>query len=215
MHIHAHLIIAPQLDTTLIPQEVRVSSADVLHASIAQFGIEDARSLTESASRRPIAASHRTFVLWTDTMTREAQNALLKLFEEPPAGGVFYLMVPDESMLIPTLRSRLIRAKMHALDTESGEAIAFLQCSYADRLATIAKLQKEKDTKRMHRSRMPLRAWFRTNRGHIRRTQYVLRHSSRHACERKEDQRKCCSSTSRSRFRSVHGDYRRRSYQMI
>ena len=149
MHIHAHLIIAPQLDTTLIPQEVRVSSADVLHASIAQFGIEDARSLTESASRRPIAASHRTFVLWTDTMTREAQNALLKLFEEPPAGGVFYLMVPDESMLIPTLRSRLIRAKMHALDTESGEAIAFLQCSYADRLATIAKLQKEKDTKRM------------------------------------------------------------------
>lgn len=40
------------------------------------------------------------------TMTVEAQNALLKLLEEPPAGTVFVLNVRNVQELLPTVRSR-------------------------------------------------------------------------------------------------------------
>ena len=149
MHIHAHLILAPRLEVALLPEEFRVPSADVTHESIAQFGIDDARALTEAAARRPVAASHRTFVLWTDTMTREAQNALLKLFEEPPAGGVFFLMTPRVSALIPTLRSRLVLSNVAMSGADTDDATVFIQLPYADRLALIADLAKKKDTARM------------------------------------------------------------------
>lgn len=42
-----------------------------------------------------------------DTMTHEAQNALLKLLEEPPADSVLLLSANHEHSLLPTIRSRL------------------------------------------------------------------------------------------------------------
>lgn len=41
-----------------------------------------------------------------DTLNEEASNALLKLFEEPPARTVFFLIVEHEHALLPTIRSR-------------------------------------------------------------------------------------------------------------
>ncbi len=149
MQIHAHLILSSYLDLSLLPDSFREPSADITHEAIAQFGIDDARSLAASAALRPVSASHRTFVLWTDTMTREAQNALLKLFEEPPAECVFFLMVPRESALIPTLRSRLVLSDATQGEADGREADAFLKLSHADRLALVADLAKKKDVSRM------------------------------------------------------------------
>lgn len=42
-----------------------------------------------------------------DTMTHEAQNALLKLVEEPPADSVILLSAVHDHSLLPTIRSRL------------------------------------------------------------------------------------------------------------
>ena len=41
-----------------------------------------------------------------ETMGREAQNALLKLLEEPPAGSVLLLTSSQPDQLLPTIRSR-------------------------------------------------------------------------------------------------------------
>jgi DNA polymerase III delta prime subunit len=41
-----------------------------------------------------------------ETMSREAQNALLKLLEEPPAGSVLILTSSQPEQLLPTVRSR-------------------------------------------------------------------------------------------------------------
>lgn len=41
------------------------------------------------------------------TLTHEAQNALLKMLEEPPADTVFILTSPSVQQLLPTVRSRL------------------------------------------------------------------------------------------------------------
>ncbi len=48
------------------------------------------------------------------TMTLEAQNALLKAIEEPPADTVMILTVADETKLLPTVRSRVQAIKLIA-----------------------------------------------------------------------------------------------------
>lgn len=46
------------------------------------------------------------------TLTLEAQNALLKAIEEPPADTVMILTVADETKLLPTVRSRVQTIKL-------------------------------------------------------------------------------------------------------
>ncbi|OGG80487.1 hypothetical protein A3A39_00185 [Candidatus Kaiserbacteria bacterium RIFCSPLOWO2_01_FULL_54_13] len=70
-----------------------------------QFGIDEARELRERASLRPVGQG-RVFVVATPGMTHEAQNALLKTLEEPPANALFFFIVPSPETLLPTLRSR-------------------------------------------------------------------------------------------------------------
>ncbi len=48
-----------------------------------------------------------------DIMSREAQNALLKALEEPPADTLFILTVSNPRQLLPTIISRLQTANVH------------------------------------------------------------------------------------------------------
>ncbi len=47
------------------------------------------------------------FIIGTDSMTHEAQNALLKIFEEPTEGTHFFIILPHIDILLLTLRSRV------------------------------------------------------------------------------------------------------------
>jgi len=105
------------------------------------LGIDEARFLVKESSKTSLGSNLHQFVIVTQGLTHEAQNALLKLFEEPPKNTVFYLVVPHESILIPTLRSRLIM--MDGESHESGIASRFLTESIKDRLDTVAKLAKD------------------------------------------------------------------------
>ena len=51
-------------------------------------------------------------------MGLEAQNALLKVLEEPPAYGVFLLLTDNPEKLLPTIRSRCVELKMQPLHEE-------------------------------------------------------------------------------------------------
>ena len=51
-------------------------------------------------------------------MRVEAQNALLKVLEEPPAYGVFLLLADNPEKLLPTIRSRCVELKMQGLPPE-------------------------------------------------------------------------------------------------
>ncbi len=48
-------------------------------------------------------------------MRAEAQNALLKVMEEPPAYGVFLLLADNPEKLLPTVRSRCVELKLQRL----------------------------------------------------------------------------------------------------
>ncbi len=69
--------------------------------------IDDARTIKELQSQKPIAGDRRVFVIDTFAISTEAQNALLKVFEEPTAGALFIVIAPSAHILLPTLRSRM------------------------------------------------------------------------------------------------------------
>lgn len=69
--------------------------------------IAQIRELTRRLQARPNEAQYR-MVLINDaqTMNTQAQNALLKILEEPPAKTFFILIAPDVSTVLPTILSR-------------------------------------------------------------------------------------------------------------
>lgn len=89
---------------------------DVLVRTYTAFSMDDARSLRERATLRGVRGP-RVFVIAAPTIAPDAQNVLLKTFEEPQAGAKFFLIVPSPDILLPTLRSR-----MQVLDVLSAHA---------------------------------------------------------------------------------------------
>lgn len=148
---HAMLLIGTHEECLLqIPLSERTGvDAEVIQKE--QLEIDEARALAERASSRPISGEKRTFVISCQQLSTETQNALLKLFEDPPATAQFYIIVPRLSVLLPTLRSRLhlFYETDVSKDAPDGQSAIFLNSSFSDRLAQIAKLAKDKDTAAM------------------------------------------------------------------
>ena len=65
------------------------------------------RDMRAQAFVRPNEAPRRVFLLLdADCMNVQAQNAMLKILEEPPAGVLFVMTVASRSRLLPTVLSR-------------------------------------------------------------------------------------------------------------
>lgn len=79
---------------------------DLWHGVFDTFGIDDGRALKEMQSRRPVG-ERKIFIVQANFFTREAQNSLLKVFEEPTPDTHFFIITQNTASLIPTLRSRL------------------------------------------------------------------------------------------------------------
>ncbi len=95
---------------------------DVIVLQAALFSVDEARRLSEVVSRMPSAGSRKLIVAAAPRIFHEAQNALLKTFEEPPEGTYLVLIVPAEGTLIPTLRSRLLPLPVAKVVPESSSA---------------------------------------------------------------------------------------------
>jgi DNA polymerase III, delta subunit len=77
-----------------------------------------------------------------DRLNEEAQNALLKLLEEPPAGVTIVLCADDDECLLPTVRSRCARVRLSAVGSREIEdwlgELGVADAPHAARLARIA-----------------------------------------------------------------------------
>lgn len=119
---------------------------DVWHDVCETFGIEQSRVLKEMQTRQAIGEHGRFFVVGAGAFTTEAQNALLKTFEEPTQHTHFFVVVPNPSALLPTLRSRfVIITNSTKAQYDTAEARAFLKRSPKDRLEFIKPIVDDKD----------------------------------------------------------------------
>jgi DNA polymerase-3 subunit delta' len=75
-------------------------------------------------------------------LNEDAQNALLKLLEEPPAGVTVVLCADDDECLLPTVRSRCARVRLSAVGSREIEdwlgALGVADAPQAARLARLA-----------------------------------------------------------------------------
>lgn len=77
------------------------------------IGIELVREqIIKEAYIRPFHAKRKVFVIKTsELMTQEAQNALLKILEEPPAYAIFLLLSEAEDQLLQPVLSRCLKLR--------------------------------------------------------------------------------------------------------
>lgn len=115
--------------------------------SYAVMGIDEARALKEASGRIAVSGGKKVFIVAADSITREAQNALLKVCEEPAADTHFFLVVPSFETLLPTLRSRLFVLSAREANgmAASSRAEAFLRAQAPARLKTVQELLKAAD----------------------------------------------------------------------
>ena len=72
--------------------------------------IEQIRDAIERSTYRPFEGRRRVVIVDdAAALVTPAQNALLKTLEEPPASSVFILLTSRPDVLLPTVRSRVIR----------------------------------------------------------------------------------------------------------
>ena len=90
------------------------------------FHIDVVRDLRERAYVLPNEAPRRVMILCgADGMTPQAQNALLKILEEPPPRLLFMLTCENRSLLLPTVQSRTVCVSLHGVS--EAEALPWLR----------------------------------------------------------------------------------------
>ncbi len=145
---HATVCIATSLDSNTLPRRYKTQSEDISHIVCDRLSIDEVRKLRQDAQQMPVSDTHRVFVILTKKLPPETQNALLKLFEEPPEYARFYLLIPQEGLLLPTLASRVQIVHCVTEDntyTSTDVFNLFLGSPYKERMETIADITKKKD----------------------------------------------------------------------
>lgn len=147
---HAYLIegardeIVPEIIKFLKSLGVKTASnPDFCHITIDNFKIDEAFELRSMSSDKSFSSSKKIFLLCVNSISLDAQNVLLKMFEEPTENTHFFLIVPDVNALLKTLVSRfyLIPAKSDL--TEYKEAEKFISLPLKNRIDFIKEMLTE------------------------------------------------------------------------
>ncbi len=120
---------------------------DFYSVSFDTLGIDEGRSINEIQSRKAVSATRRIFIISANFITKEAQNSLLKMFEEPSGDSVFFLIISSASILLPTLRSRMMIVRLDHAEISNSfaggtlfDAGKFIKSSVTERLAMVKKI---------------------------------------------------------------------------
>lgn len=134
-----------------VKRELKVevqANPDVVTLSYGLLSVEEARRVSESVSGAPLVGEYKIVIITAERAYHEAQNALLKLFEEPPLHTFLFLILPSLGGILPTLRSRVQvqRGEGGEMFSEVPELVTdFLRASGEKRSALIKKLTSGKD----------------------------------------------------------------------
>lgn len=85
------------------------------------FHIDVVRDIIKDVYIQPNEADHKVYILGNaDCMSISAQNALLKVLEEPPAYAVFILTAQSKSKLLETVLSRSVTVTLEGVNPDEG-----------------------------------------------------------------------------------------------
>ena len=111
------------------------------------FKIEDAKEVIAEAYKSE--ENTKTLILGAKSFTVPAQNALLKILEEPPRNIAFILLAPNKSTFLPTVRSRLSLKQEHLRLTHEALPITLKNLDLSGLFAFV----KEHDRLKKHEAK--------------------------------------------------------------
>ncbi len=124
-------------------------------------GVDDVRGIIERCQVNTIDSKYRIFIIdECHQMSKPAQNAMLKLLEDPPQDTIFILCTTEEDKLLETIRSR---ARILRFQTVSRDLVTgyLLNVAYHEGIAL-----SEEEAQRI----------YEYNRGSIRQSLYAKRY---------------------------------------
>lgn len=96
-----------------------------------EIRVDQIRDVNRDACVLPNEAARKVYIIAeADKMNPAAQNAALKLLEEPPNGAVFLLCVTNPGLLLPTVRSRCAELRAAGEEAAPEEESAKLAEAY-------------------------------------------------------------------------------------
>lgn len=100
-----------------IESQLRINNTQLVSLTLqpnekSTITIDQVRELRLTTKHKNSSGSHISILVIVSTiddMQTEAQNALLKMLEEPPVGLMFVVLCHDESTMLPTISSRCVK----------------------------------------------------------------------------------------------------------
>lgn len=125
--------------------EVINENADVLFQVYESFTMDDSSEIKDWHSRRGISGGKKVCIIATKFINREAEQTLLKIIEEPGENTHFFIVVPDVSVILPTIISRTHTIKTKQLvDNDLRKKVStFISSSAKARIDQVAKIVKD------------------------------------------------------------------------
>ena len=151
---HAHLLVGePELvreDVFTYLQGVGYETEgnpDIWSGVYSTLTIDEARAIKDIAYVHPLQNDVRIFYIGAGSIPDEAQNALLKLFEEPSEKSKFFLCVPHRDILLVPLLSRLVDIAYQSSHEQKAivSVSAFLTSIPSERIELLKKVIESKD----------------------------------------------------------------------
>jgi len=118
------------------------NNPDFVSFRLDTFGIDESRMLSTVAARKALV-DRKVVLIIPKLITTEAQNALLKTFEDPFPDTHFFLVSKEEGLILPTLRSRMQIVRLSGERNTDEEAKDFLKLPIKDRLMFAKKFSDE------------------------------------------------------------------------
>ena len=151
---HAHVIVgaydtvSPALVSALA-RHLNIETKgnpDLMERFYETLGIDEARELKDAQTRAGFDGARKIFVIGAESFTHQAQNALLKTFEEPTSGTHFFIILPRAEILLPTLRSRVLVISGNIANTDDSKELAekFLDATLEGRFVIAKKMAEKK-----------------------------------------------------------------------
>lgn len=144
---HAQLFLVSDVRETPFDMAALSQMSEVTTLQTDTFSIGEVRKLIDTAYARPFEKETRTIVVRANAIGLEAQNALLKVLEEPPLTTRFILVLRQGCVVLPTVLSRVFTVPVsgQAAVVEHTTFNNFMTAEYAERMTNIALATKNKD----------------------------------------------------------------------
>ena len=111
-----------------------------------QISIDQIREIKRHIWQKPAKAKVKFVVVKdADMLTPEAQNALLKLLEEPPSHAVIVLSTERKQKLLPTIRSRTVEINIRSKRKQLAPSTEFPIDNFKEALTVLSQIESPKE----------------------------------------------------------------------